>query len=107
MPKHNNLRGDANLQLATIFVKTTGSARGRHVSDAWDEVRKKVGDIRHTLPPGVLGPFLNDEFGDTFGIIYGFSPDGFSRRELRDAVEGIRSRVLRVPDVSKVELLGA
>ncbi len=53
------------------------------------------------------GPFFNDEFGDTFGIIYGFTSDGFSRRELRDTVEDIRSRLLRVPDVSKIEILGA
>ena len=57
--------------------------------------------------PGVVGPGFNDEFGDTFGIIYGFTADGFTHRELRDYVEDIRARLLRVPDVSKVEILGA
>jgi multidrug efflux pump subunit AcrB len=70
-------------------------------------VRKRVGDMRHTLPQGVLGPFFNDDFGDTFGIIYGFVADGFSHRELRDQVEAARSRLLLVPDVSKVEIIGA
>ncbi|MHC2286430.1 multidrug efflux pump subunit AcrB [Bradyrhizobium barranii subsp. barranii] len=69
-------------------------------------VRKTIGDMRHTLPAGVIGPGFNDEFGDTFGIIYGFTSDGFTQRELRDRVEDIRSRLLLVPDVSKIELLG-
>ena len=63
--------------------------------------------MRHTLPAGVVGPGFNDEFGDTFGIIYGFTSDGFTQRELRDRVEDIRSQLLLVPDVSKIELLGA
>ena len=63
--------------------------------------------MRHTLPAGVIGPGFNDDFGDTFGIIYGFTSDGFTHRELRDYVEDIRSRLLLVPDVSKIELLGA
>ena len=73
----------------------------------WYQVRKNVGDIRHTLPAGVLGPGFNDDFGDTFGLIYGFTADGFNHRELRDYVEDIRSRLLLVPDVSKIEIIGA
>ena len=75
--------------------------------DIWYQVRKNIGDIRHTLPAGVVGPGFNDEFGDTFGLIYGFTADGFTHRELRDYVEDIRSRLLQVPDVSKIEILGA
>ena len=59
------------------------------------------------LPAGVVGPGFNDDFGDTFGLIYGFTADGFTHRELRDTVEDIRSRLLQVPDVSKIELIGA
>ncbi len=63
--------------------------------------------MRHTLPQGVLGPGFDDEFGDTFGVIYGFTADGFSQRELRDAVEDVRSELLLVEDVEQIELLGA
>jgi multidrug efflux pump subunit AcrB len=55
----------------------------------------------------VIGPGFNDDFGDTYGMIYGFTADGFTHRELRDYVEDIRSQLLSVPDVSKIEVLGA
>ena len=77
------------------------------IADVWYQVRKNIGDMRGTLPQGVVGPFFNDDFGDTFGIIYAFTADGFSFRELRDYVEDARSRLLQVPDVSKIEVLGA
>ncbi len=77
------------------------------IPDIWYHVRKSIGDIRHTLPAGIVGPFFDDEFGDTFGIIYGFTADGFTHRELRDRVEDIRSQAASVPDVSKIEILGA
>lgn len=91
----------------TIFVNLKGETRPSRVPDIWYQVRKNIGDIRHTLPSGVLGPGFNDDFGDTYGIIYGFVADGFSHRELRDHVETIRSRLLNVADVSKIEVLGA
>ena len=79
----------------TIFVNLSGSATAREVPDIWYHVRKSIGDIRHTLPLGVVGPGFNDDFGDTFGIIYGFTADGFTHRELRDYVEDIRSKLLQ------------
>ena len=92
---------------STIFVTLRGEIRKKQVPDVWYQVRKKVGDLKQTLPQGIVGPFFNDEFGDTYGIIYAFTADGFTHRELRDYVEKARSRILEVPDVSKVEILGA
>ncbi|HSO42445.1 MAG TPA: efflux RND transporter permease subunit, partial [Rhodospirillales bacterium] len=91
----------------TIFVNLRGDTPTGEVPDAWYQVRKKVADIRHTLPAGIVGPGFDDDFGDTYGIIYGFVADGFSERELRDKVEDIRSELLLIPDVSKIEILGA
>lgn len=91
----------------TIFVDLKESIPARNVQDTWYRVRNLVADMRHTLPTGTLGPFFNDRFGDTFGIIYGFTADGFTSRELRDHVEAVRSRLLLVPDVSKIEIIGA
>ncbi len=90
----------------TIFVDLLTSTPPAAVPDVWYQVRKNIGDMRQTLPTGVVGPFFNDDFGDTFGIIYAFTADGFTFRELRDYVEAARSRLLLLPDVSKIELLG-
>jgi multidrug efflux pump len=106
-PHLDFIRSFTSAGVTTIFVNLKGSASAKEVSDTWYQVRKNVGDIRHTLPAGIVGPGFNDDFGDTFGTIYGFTSDGFTHRELRDYVENIRSQLLLVPDVSKIELLGA
>src|SRR5208337_2563672 len=101
------LRSYTSPGVATIFVNLKGSTPASQVPDIWYQVRKNIGDIRRSLPAGVVGPGFNDDFGDTYGLIYGFTADGFTHRELRDHVEDIRSRLLQVPDVSKIEILGA
>jgi len=106
-PNLDFLRSFTRAGVTTIFVNLKGSTPAKEVPDIWYHVRKNVGDIRRTLPPGVVGPGFNDEFGDTFGIIYGFTADGFTHRELRDYVEKIRARLLGIGDVSKIEVLGA
>nr|WP_256448119.1 efflux RND transporter permease subunit [Lysobacter sp. MMG2] len=103
----NSVRSYTTAGQTTIFVELEQSTPPSEVPDVWYQVRKNIGDIRQTLPAGVVGPFFNDDFGDTFGTIYAFTADGFSFRELRDQVEAVRSRLLNVPDVSKIEVLGA
>lgn len=107
VPHLDVLRSYTTAGRTVIFVDLLGSVHGRAVEDAWYDVRKKIGDMRQTLPQGVVGPFFNDEFGDTYGTIYGFTADGFTFRELRDYVENIRSELLKIPDVSKIDVLGA
>jgi multidrug efflux pump len=106
-PSLDFVRSYTSAGMTTIFVNLKQATRASEVPDIWYHVRKSIGDIRHTLPAGVVGPFFNDEFGDTYGIIYGFTADGFTHRELRDYVEDIRSRLLQLPDVLKIEVLGA
>jgi multidrug efflux pump subunit AcrB len=106
-PKLDFLRSFTRAGVTTIFVTLKDSTGAREIPDIWYHVRKSIGDMRHTLPTGVVGPGFNDEFGDTFGIIYGFTADGFTHRELRDYVEDVRSKLLHVRDVSKIEILGA
>ncbi len=106
-PHLDFIRSITTAGVTTVFVNLQGSANARQVNDTWYHVRKSIGDMRHTLPAGIVGPGFNDEFGDTFGTIYGFTSDGFSHRDLRDYVEKARSKLLEVPDVSKIEILGA
>ena len=89
-----------------LYVNLKEHIRGGAVADAWYQVRKRIGDLKPQLPSGVQGPFFNDEFGDTFGSIYAFTGDGFSRAELRRAAEDAQREVRRLPNVGKVELFG-
>jgi len=82
------------------------SAPPKDVPNTWYQVRKKIGDMRQTLPAGVLGPIFNDEFGDVYGSIYALSADGFTREELREHADVVRQQLLQVPDVAKVEMFG-
>ena len=82
------------------------SSPPKEIPNLWYQARKKISDMRHTLPQGVVGPFFNDEFGDVYGSIYALSADGFSTEELRRFADSTRSELLRVPGVAKVEMFG-
>lgn len=82
------------------------SMHSEEIPDLWYQVRKKVGDIRHTLPPGIQGPFFNDEFGTTFGNIYALTGAGFDYAVLKDYADRIQLQLQRVKDVGKVDLVG-
>jgi multidrug efflux pump subunit AcrB len=91
----------------TVFVYLRDSTKASDVTPTWVRVRNMVADIKGDYPQGVIGPFFNDRFGDVFGNIYAFTSDGLSQRQLRDRVEEIRGKILTVPDVGKVDILGA
>lgn len=82
------------------------SMHSNEIPELWYQIRKKVADIRHTLPPEVQGPFFNDEFGTTFGNIYALSGAGFDYAVLKDYADRIQIQLQRVKDVGKVELIG-
>jgi multidrug efflux pump len=89
-----------------IILELLDSSPSAEVPQLWYQARKKIGDIAYTLPPDVIGPFFNDEFGDVFGSIYAFTGDGFSLAELRHHVELARQRLLKLPDIGKIDLVG-
>jgi len=89
-----------------IFFTMKDSAPASEVANEWYQVRKKVGDIGATLPQGVQGPFFNDEFGDVYTNIYTLAGDGFSPAQLRDYADNLRTVLLRVPGVAKVDYFG-
>ncbi len=89
-----------------VFVLFREDLPAESMPNNYYEVRKKISDIRHTLPAGVIGPAFDDEFGDTFGNIYALQGEHFSYDELKDYADQIRERLLRVNDVAKVEFIG-
>jgi multidrug efflux pump subunit AcrB len=90
---------------STLFFTIKDAAPPAQVPDTWYQVRKKVGDIAYSLPSGVQGPYFNDEFGDVYVNLYALEGDGFSPAQLHDYAERLRTELLRVPDVNKVDFI--
>ena len=107
VPGADKIRSFSKPGETTILFQLKDSTRAAEVPDLFYTVRKKIGDMRGTLPQGVVGPFFNDEFGDVYGVIYALKAEGFSPAEVKEVADDVRQKLLRVPDVNKVELFGA
>ena len=106
VPYADTIRSYSKPGESQVIFLLKDSAPPKEVPQLWYTVRKKVGDIRYTLPQGVQGPFFNDDFGDVYGVIYALSGEGFTPAELKTFADDARQRLLRVRDVAKVELFG-
>jgi multidrug efflux pump len=106
VPNADKIRSFSKPGETTIIFQVKDSTKAADVANIWYTVRKKVGDVRFSLPAGVQGPFYNDEFGDVYGVIYALQSQGFSNAEVKTFADDVRQKLLRVPDVSKVELFG-
>src|SRR3954469_17498676 len=106
LPYFNFVNSYTKPRETVIYVSLRDDTPPGKVADLWYQVRKKVGDIKGSLPAGVVGPFFNDEYGDTYTVIWAFESDGFAPAEVKEIAKGVRQRLLRVPDVTKADLLG-
>jgi len=106
VPYADKIRSYSKPGESQVIFQLKDSSPPGEVQQIWYTVRKKIGDARGNLPQGVVGPFFNDEFGDVYGVIYALSGEGFSPAELKTQADRVRQRLLRVPDVAKVELFG-
>jgi multidrug efflux pump len=106
VPYADKIRSYSKPGESQIIFQIKDSSKAADVPNVWYTVRKKIGDMRGTLPQGVVGPFFNDEFGDVYGVIYALQADGFSDAEVKTFADDVRQQLLRVPDVAKVELFG-
>jgi multidrug efflux pump subunit AcrB len=106
VPGADKIRSYSKPGESQIIFQLKDSTRGADVPNTWYTVRKKIGDMRGTLPGGIQGPFFNDEFGDVYGVIYALESEGFSDAEVKVFADDVRQQLLRVPDVAKVELFG-
>ena len=104
--KYEFIRSYSRPGESQVIFMARDAMPSKDVPDVWYQIRKKVGDIRPTLPEGTVGPFFNDEFGDTFGNIYALTGKGFDYAVLKDYADRIQLALQRVPDVGKVDLVG-
>ena len=100
-------RSETTAGQTTIFVELLSSTKAKDVTNNWVRVRNMINDIKGEFPSGLVGPFFNDTFGDVYGNIYAFTSDGLTQRQLRDMVEDARAKLLMVPNVGKIEIIGA
>ncbi len=106
VPYADKIRSYTKPGVSVTLLQVKDNAPPKEVADIWYQTRKRINDMRYTLPQGVLGPFFNDDFGDVYGSIFALSADGFTMEELRQWSERVRSQLLKAPDVAKVELFG-
>ena len=106
VPNINFVRSYSRPGESMIFFFINDAAPASAVPETQYQVRKRIGDIRQNLPQGVLGPFFNDEFGDTFGNIFAITGEGYSYADKKLFADRVRREMLRLPDVAKVDLIG-
>lgn len=106
VPHLDTLRSYSRPGESLIFLLAKDSTAPKDIPDIWYQARKKINDIRHTLPSNVEGPTFNDEFGDVYGNLYALTGDGYNYAELKRQADAVRGELLRVPDVAKVDFFG-
>lgn len=104
IPQLDFIASTSKTGVSEIFVNV--QERERKMRPIWDDLRRKVERASRDLPEGVIGPFVNDEFGDVFGTILTLTGEGFSYAELEDISDQVRNVLLTIPEVAKVEVQG-
>jgi multidrug efflux pump subunit AcrB len=92
--------------LALMMVTLKDNTRPEDVPEEFYQARKKLGDEAHNLPQGVFGPFINDEYSDVTFALYSVEAPGLPPRELTREAETLRQRILQVPGVKKIDIVG-
>ncbi|MDP1834901.1 MAG: efflux RND transporter permease subunit [Chlamydiales bacterium] len=104
IPELEYVRSESYPGLSMITVNIL--ERYKDMRPIWDTLRRKVEKVTRDLPEGIIGPFVNDEFGDVFGTILTITGEGYSPRELKDIADDVRNELLLIDEVAKVETYG-
>ncbi len=104
LPELDNVSSKSENGVSTIHANF--KEKYRDMRPIFDRLRRKIDDINN-LPDGVVGPFVNDEYGDVFGMVYALSGEGFSYAELKSYADDLRNQLLKIADISKVDIQGA
>lgn len=92
--------------LSQITVTMKNNYGPDDLPQIWDELRRKVNDLKGQLPPGVNDPQVIDDFGDVYGILLAVTGDGYSYKELLDYVDYLRRELELIDGVSKISVSG-
>ncbi|HSH85716.1 MAG TPA: efflux RND transporter permease subunit [Methylophilus sp.] len=91
---------------SVVFIVIRDNTFSEKIPELWYQIRKKIGDIRHTFPSDLQSLTFNDEFSDVYGTMYAMTADGLNPQQLKRQAEWVRARLLKLPDVEKVDLFG-
>ena len=105
IPQLEAVRSQSKNGVSLIFVEI--QERYQEMRPIWDDLRRKVERVEPDLPDGIIGPFVNDEFGDVYGSVITLTGDGFDLTELKDTADEVRDELLLIEDASKVAIYGA
>lgn len=103
IPELDFVESESSTGLSFVLVNIKESYKD--MRPIWDDLRRKINAIRG-LPDGVIGPFVNDDYGDIFGIITTITGEGYSYAELKDIADDVRNELLLIEDAAKVDIYG-
>ncbi|ASV56042.1 Cobalt-zinc-cadmium resistance protein CzcA, Cation efflux system protein CusA [Lelliottia jeotgali] len=106
LPYLDNVSSISSNGLSQITVNIASRYHSNELPQIWDELRRRVGDASRQFPPGVVTPFVNDDFGDVFGFFFAISGDSFTNPELAQYAEQLRRELVLIPGVGKVAIGG-
>ncbi len=106
VPSIDKIRSFSHPGESMVIFFAKDSTPAKDIPNLFYTVRKKIGDSKSYLPMGIQGPYFDDDFGDTYGVIYAMSAKGYSPSEIRDFTTDVRQRLLKVKDVGKVNVYG-
>lgn len=104
IPQIDYIESESKPGVSVIWVNIL--ERHKEMRPIWDDLRRKVTKATGELPDEVVGPFVNDEFGDIFGIIVAISGEDFSYAELKEIADDCRNELLLSPHIAKVTIQG-
>lgn len=104
MPELEFITSESRSGVSVITVKMWD--RYKQMQPIWDTLRRKVDRTVVQLPSGIVGPFVNDEFGDVFGTLIAITGEGFSYKELKNVANRTKDELLYIDEVAKVDIMG-
>lgn len=105
MPEIDFINSQSKPGVSVIFVNIKESYT--NMRPIWDSLRRKVEKARNELPHGIIGPVVDDEFGDVFGTLVAITGDGYTYAELKEIADDTRNEILLISEVAKVAIVGA
>jgi len=102
----HELRSISRPGLSIVFAEMEDAFDKNSLPQVWDEMRRKIKEVEPQLPPGVVEPLINDDFGDVYGVFFALTGDGYSYHDLKEIAEDIRLELMFCEDVGRIAFWG-